>query len=173
MCTHINVGVVDIKENRIIVNENLKQVFGRMLSLKKINEDLKVLIWIGGPSKSINFFKMIEKRKYRRAFIESIKSALKAYQLDGVDIDYEFPSTYDGSRNHFSELLHEIRQEYDHDHQKYLLSVAVAAPEGIAYFAYDIPTLNKFCDYINVMSYDYHFYSKATPFTGNFLIIPP
>lgn len=67
---------------------------------------------------------------------------------------------------HFSQLLHEIRREYEREQRTYILSVAVAAPEGIAYFAYDIRIINENCDYINIMTYDYHFYSKSSPFTG-------
>lgn len=85
----------------------------------------------------------------------------------GLDIDWEFPSAHNRERQHFSQLLHEIRREYEREHRTYLLSVAVAAPEGIAFYAYDIGEINNYADYVNIMSYDYHFYTKASPFTGN------
>jgi len=68
--------------------------------------------------------------------------------------------------NIFSQLLHEIRREYQREHRTYILSVAAAAPEGIAYFAYDIRELQNYCDFVNIMTYDFHFYTKAAPFTG-------
>lgn len=80
--------------------------------------------------------------------------------------DWEFPITSYRRRMHFSQLLHEIRREYEREQRTYILSVAVAAPEGIAYFAYDIGIINENCDYVNIMTYDYHFYSKSSPFTG-------
>lgn len=170
MCTHINIGIATIENNTIVITEDLKVAFQQMSVLKRMNEKLKVLIWIGGPSESASFYEMIHLSENRREFIKSIKLALKTYNLDGVDLDWEFPLTYDKSRSYFSRLLHEIRRGFKEDFEtgdrNYLLSVAVAAPEGIAYFAYDIEALNEFCDYVNIMTYDYHFYSKSTPFTG-------
>lgn len=166
LCTHINVGIVAIRKNCIFVDNILHELFKQMTNLKRTNTNLKVLLWIGGPSDSLSFLEMIKNHANRKEFIQSIKSVLEKYRLDGVDLDWEFPITYNRSQIHFSQLLHEIRREYEREHRTYLLSVAVAAPEGIAYFAYDIKLLNQNCDYINVMTYDYHFYSKSSPFTG-------
>ncbi|XP_031627292.1 chitinase-3-like protein 2 isoform X2 [Contarinia nasturtii] len=166
LCTHINIGVAVIENSKIVITDELKVAFEQMTVLKQLNNSLKVLIWIGGPTESISFFEMIRTHENRKEFIKSIKLALEKYHLDGVDIDWEFPITYDKSRIYLTKLLHEIRKEYERERRNYLLSVAVAAPEGIAYFAYDVEALNQFCDYINIMTYDYHFYSKSTPFTG-------
>lgn len=91
-------------------------------------------------------------------------AVLETYQLDGIDFDWEFPSS--DSKIHFSQLLYEIRRAFT---DKYLLSLAVAAPEGIAYFAYNFNILNQYCDYINIMTYDFHFYSTSSPFTGKII----
>lgn len=132
-----------------------------MKNLKKQNDKLKILIWVGGPSNSIGIIEMINKHTNRIKFVKSIKHALHSYKLDGIDFDWEFPSS--DSKIHFSQLLYELRRAFKSD---YLLSLAVAAPEGIAYFAYNFNILNQYCDYINVMTYDFHFYSKSSPFTG-------
>lgn len=49
-----------------------------------------------------------------------------------------------------------------------LTKIVIYLQEGIAFFAYDVGELNNYADYVNIMTYDYHFYSKETPFTGNF-----
>uniref|UniRef100_A0A1B0D0S8 Uncharacterized protein n=1 Tax=Phlebotomus papatasi TaxID=29031 RepID=A0A1B0D0S8_PHLPP len=93
--------------------------------------------------------------------IEGTNSFDKATQ-----IHWEFPGGFDRQRQHFSQLLHEIRREYQREHRTYLLTVAVAAPRPIIDVAYDVGEINSYADFINVMTYDYHFYAPSTPFTG-------
>lgn len=166
LCTHINVGIINIAKNHIVIDDTLNLLFHQMAALKRFNSNLKILLWIGGPADTSDFIDMIENHANRKEFIRSIKHVLETYRLDGIDLDWEFPTTYDRQKQHFSQLLHEIRREYEREHRTYLLSVAVAAPEGIAYFAYDIAEINAYCDYVNIMTYDYHFYSRSSPFTG-------
>lgn len=96
---------------------------------------------------------------------------IKTYKFDGVDLDWEFPNENnhgDGKQKmHFTQLLHEIRNEINRqDKHKFLLSVAVAAPQFLIDTCYDISYMNEYVDFVNLMSYDYHFYTKFTPFTG-------
>lgn len=173
LCTHINVGIVTIKNNRLVIDDTLNELLKQMSSLQRINADLKILIWIGGPSDSGGFINMIENHANRKEFIQSVKATLMKYRLDGIDLDWEFPIIKYRRRLHFSQLLHEIRREYEREQRTYILSVAAAAIEGIAYFAYDINVMNENCDYVNIMTYDYHFYSSAAPFTGTTLHLKP
>lgn len=165
LCTHINVGMILVTKNQLVVENNLKEMFKRTTQLKKKNPDLKVLIWVGGAY-SPGFSEMVVNHANRKEFIQSLKLVLETYALDGIDIDWEFPSAHHRERQHFSQLLREIRREYQREHRTYLLSVAVAAPEGIVFYAYDIGEINKYVDFVNIMTYDYHFYSLGTPFTG-------
>lgn len=165
LCTHINVGMVWVEHNSIIIDDTLKELFKQTSQLKHMNPELKVLVWVGGIN-SYGFSDMVKNHANRKQFIRSLKSTLEEYRLDGVDIDWEFPSAHNRQRQHFSQLLHEIRREYEREHRTYLLSVAVAAPEGIVFFAYDIAEINKYADFVNIMTYDYHFYSRGSPFTG-------
>lgn len=165
LCTHINVGMVWVTNNTIVIEDHLKEMFKRTTQLKNQNPSLKVLVWVGGAY-SPGFSEMVLNHANRKKFIQSLKSVLETYGLDGIDIDWEFPSAHNRERQHFSQLLHEIRREYQREHRTYLLSVAVAAPEGIVFYAYDIEEINKYADFVNIMTYDYHFYSPSTPFTG-------
>lgn len=165
ICTHINVGIVWIQNNRMVFDRTLEELFRRTNELKRKNPELKVLIWVGGAG-SLGFSEMVKNHANRKEFIRSLKSALEKYRLDGIDIDWEFPSAHNRERQHFSQLLHEIRREYQREHRTYLLSVAVAAPQGIVFYAYDIGEINQYADFVNIMTYDYHFYSRGSPFTG-------
>lgn len=161
LCTHLNVGIIGIVNGTLYIDEDVKVVFNRTKQLKKANKDLKVLLWVGG-----GFSEMVVNHASRKLFIQSLKATLERYQLDGVDLDWEFPGSCCKNRMHFSQLLHEIRREYQREHRTYILSVAVAAPAIIVYMSYDVREINNYADYVNIMTYDYHFYSPDTPQTG-------
>lgn len=65
---------------------------------------------------------------------------IKAYELDGIDLDWEWP-VFDGGTKEkvkFIQLLYEIRQEFNRHEKKYFLTAAVAAVESIIDTAYYI-----------------------------------
>uniref|UniRef100_A0A1A9WA71 GH18 domain-containing protein n=1 Tax=Glossina brevipalpis TaxID=37001 RepID=A0A1A9WA71_9MUSC len=168
LCTHINVGMTYVQNFSIVIAEELQDVLENEVPKFRVQyPQSKLLLWVGGGgSSSLGFANMIKTHKTRKIFIQSLKHILRTYQLNGCDLDWEFPSAYNRERQHFSQLLYEIRAEYVREKRPYLLSVAVAAPEGIAYFAYDVGEINKYANHVNIMTYDYHFYTKSTPFTG-------
>lgn len=128
--THLNVGIVPILDNVLVMDDTLHEMFEQTKSLKAQNKELKVLIWVGGFD-SYGFPAMTQNHANRKQFIQSLKKYLEMYRLDGVDLDWEFPSAHNRDRQHFSQLLHEIRREYQREHRTYLLSVAVAAPVSL------------------------------------------
>ena len=66
-----------------------------MSELKKLNPDLKVMLGVGGYKRE-GFSEMARDRKKRRAFVRSVKSVIDTFGLDGVDLDWEFPTTEAG-----------------------------------------------------------------------------
>ncbi|XP_026473968.1 chitinase-3-like protein 2 isoform X2 [Ctenocephalides felis] len=174
LCTHIIVGFLEINNNSIIIEERDIHVYETVVKLKQINKNLKVMLSVGGNREDSEFSAMIKNHANRKEFIGSLKNILRKYKLDGVDLDWEFPGLNPGSdgmfnnreRQHFSQLLREIRMEYVREKRDYILSTAVAAPRTIVDISYDVLELNKYVDFVNVMTYDFHFYSKFTPFTG-------
>ncbi|XP_049284146.1 chitinase-like protein 3 [Anopheles funestus] len=165
LCTHLNIGIIDIVNNTLFIDNDVREALVRTKQLRRANPSLRILLWIGGGSVG-GFATMVENHANRKQFIQSIKSSLELYHLDGVDLDWEFPDNGGKRRMHFSQLLHEIRREYQREHRTYILSVAVAPQETIAYMAYDVTEINNYADYVNLMTYDYHFYSPDLPQTG-------
>lgn len=174
LCSHINVAFARVVNKEIYLEDIQYQALRDIVKLKKINPHLKILISVGGSGNEDGFSKMVIDHASRKVFIRSLKYLLRNYTLDGVDLDWEFPAVHldtfilggKRERQHFSQLLYEIRREYIREKRNYLLTVAVAAPEAIVDIAYDVDQINLYADYVNIMTYDFHYFTKYTPFTG-------
>ncbi|XP_016939288.2 chitinase-3-like protein 1 [Drosophila suzukii] len=169
LCTHINIGPAILNNATIVLPDSLIQVLQNdSRSFRAAHPQVHLLLWIGGADSGRQFALMVANHAMRKVFLRSLREILRTYpSLDGIDLDWEFPSAYDRERMHLSQLLYEIRTEWRREKRPNdILSLAVAAPEGIALYAYDIRELNLYADYVNLMAYDFHFYREDTPFTG-------
>lgn len=185
LCTHIILAFASVSNSTLKLSDDMVRAIPSLIALKECNKDLKILISAGGGTTNNGFSEMVVNHASRKRFIGSVKSILALYKLDGLDLDWEFPiipaykennknsqlvkrnDLFDKrQRQHFSQLLREIRMEYIREKRDYILSLAVAAPESIVNIAYDVEEINKYADFINLMAYDFHAYSKYTPFTG-------
>jgi chitinase len=109
---------------------------------------VKVLASIGGVNNSSAFPGIAGSASSRTAFANNIKSLLNGNNLDGVDIDWEFPEGATDSAN-FASLLREIRKAIGTK----LITIDVAADGDKALWV--SKTAAAIPDFINVMSYDY------------------
>ncbi|XP_023230632.1 acidic mammalian chitinase-like [Centruroides sculpturatus] len=166
ICTHILLGFSSVFNSTLVppLPEDVKG-YEMVIALKKKNPNLKLMLSAGGGK---GFSEASYSAENRTKFINSIFELLNEYGFDGFDIDWEFPA-WDGlpamDRINFILLLKEFRLADKQD--KYLLSVAVAAPKTIIDVSYDIPNMAKYVDFVNLMAYDYHDYSWYMPFTGH------
>ncbi len=92
--THINYAFANIGSDLKITlgfpdvdEKNIKQ----LNSLKKINPELKILISVGGWSWSESFSDAAPTEESRSIFSDSCVDFIVKYQLDGIDIDWEYP----------------------------------------------------------------------------------
>ncbi len=92
-------GFADDRDNFQILN-----------SLKNRNPRLKVLVSVGGWTWSGGFSDMALTRESRRKFIESALFFIRSHNLDGLDIDWEYPGMM-GDNNRFRP---EDKQNYTH-----------------------------------------------------------
>lgn len=171
LCTHINVAFARVVNKQISLEKHEYTTLHEIVKLKESNPDLKILLSVGGAGNDNGFSEMVINHASRKIFIKSIKNLLRNYTLDGIDLDWEFPALHKvqgggRERQHFSQLLREIRMEFIREKRAYILTIAAAAPQIIVDVSYDIDQLNQYVDFVNVMTYDYHYYTKYTPFTG-------
>lgn len=151
--THINYAFGHVNETfngvRVDNPERLKQI----VALKKQVPNLKVLVSIGGWG-SGRFSEMAADTQNRKSFAKDCKRIIKEYNLDGIDIDWEYPtssaagisSSPDDTRN-FTLLMQDIRKAIG---KKKLLTFASVATAKYV----DFPSILPYIDFVNTMTYD-------------------
>jgi len=165
--THINYAFVNVKDNRAWLT-NIKTDttnFKNLLKLKKVNPDLKILISIGGWAWSKNFSDAVLSDTSRNAFAASAVEIIRKYNLDGVDIDWEYPDDIgDGNvfrpedKQNYTLMFKAIRKELDklekENGKKMFLTAAVG---GFKRFTErtEMDKVAKYLNYISLMTYDY------------------
>lgn len=67
-------------------------------ALKQYNSQLRTLLAIGGWNEgSGRFSELVSLPEYRQAFVLSAVKHLRRYSFDGLDLDWEYPSSRAGS----------------------------------------------------------------------------
>lgn len=151
--THINYAFGHVNENfngvKIDNEKRLKQI----VDLRKQKPELKVLLSIGGWG-SGRFSEMAANDEYRRAFAADCDRVVKEFALDGIDIDWEYPtssmanisSSPDDTEN-FTFLMQDIRAAIGNEKELTLATVASAR-------YIDFKAILPFVDFVNIMAYD-------------------
>lgn len=151
--THINYAFGHVNDTfdgvRISNEDRLRSI----VALKQQKPELKVLLSIGGWG-SGRFSEMAASAKNRKAFAKDCKRVVDEFGLDGIDIDWEYPtssaagisSSPDDTKN-FTRMMKEIRKAIGKDKQLTLASVASA--EYVNFKA-----ILPYIDFVNIMSYD-------------------
>src|SRR5436190_14868634 len=165
--SHINYAFVDVKDNRAWLHfEATDTVNLRKLSDLKIkNRALKILISIGGWSWSKNFSDAVLTDTSTKNFANSAVEVVSRFNLDGIDIDWEYPGMIGDSnmfrpedKEHYTLLFKDLREGLDSlkkiTHKKYFVTTAVGGSHDYIEHT-EMDKVQQYTDYINVMSYDY------------------
>jgi chitinase len=137
--------------------KNLAGNFGRLRDLKVLYPNLKILISLGGWGWDGPFSGVAADPVKRAAFAASCAVWVSQQGMDGIDIDWEYPSA--GDRDNFTAMLQEVRTQLNalgqQDGKPYYLTVAAPAGQGNM-GGFDIAAVAGMVDWINLMTYDYH-----------------
>jgi chitinase len=165
--TRINYAFANLQNGGIVEGfAHDAENFAALNSLKHDNPSLTVLVSVGGWTWSGNFSDMALTKQSRRLFIESAVKFVSKYNLDGLDIDWEYPGMT-GNNNRFRPedkqnytlLLKELRQRFNHEekklHRHLVTSIATGASTDFLEHT-EIAKVQRYVDTINLMSYDYY-----------------
>ena len=152
--THINYafGRVNEEFNGITVRneERLMAIAG----LKQQKPSLKILLSIGGAGAG-GFSEMASTVATRLAFAADCKRVIDQFNLDGIDMDWEYPSQDSRGRisaspediDNFTFLMRDIRAAIGND--KLLTFASVSSAQYV-----DFKAVNPYLDFVNIMTYD-------------------
>ncbi|XP_058124775.1 probable chitinase 10 [Anopheles ziemanni] len=168
LCTHIIYTFVglDTKGNVKILDNWLDISLGgfsRFMQLKQRNPKVKLMISIGGWNEgSATYSTMANSDLLRAVFVDSVVTFVRRYGFDGFDIDWEYPTLRGGAvddREGYIKLLRDLRTRFDRE--GFILSIGTAATADYLISAYNVPEINKYVDFVNLMTYDLHAYWDA------------
>ncbi|MGG3838778.1 glycosyl hydrolase family 18 protein [Paenibacillus thiaminolyticus] len=165
--THIYYAFAHIKDGKIthIPDQNDEENLAYFNQLKAQNPHLRVLISIGGWGAD-GFSDAALTDESRAAFAESAMAWVEQYQLDGVDLDWEYPTqSPDGvvkgrpeDKQNFTLLLEEFRKQLDvkgtADGKYYELAIAVGSTQTYVN-GVEIEKIHPYLDSMMLMTYDY------------------
>ncbi|MEK7224524.1 MAG: glycoside hydrolase family 18 protein [Bacteroidota bacterium] len=101
-----------------------------------------------------NFKNMAATAAGRNNFIKDVMNTVRANNLDGIDIDWEFPSTSDGTDATFTLLMKELSDSLHRD-GRYYLSAAITAGKYAGGIRDAIRNeIFPYVDFFNIMAYD-------------------
>lgn len=151
--THINYAFGHVSESFDSVGIANPDRLSRIVKLKETAPDLKVILSIGGWG-SGRFSEMAADSLLRLSFARDCNRVVEQYGLDGIDIDWEYPTSDaagisaspDDTAN-FTKLMRDIRQAIGDD--KSLTLATVASADYI-----DFHGILPYIDFVNIMSYD-------------------
>ncbi|KAB5588844.1 hypothetical protein CTheo_7709 [Ceratobasidium theobromae] len=166
--------------------------FGRDMKITLSNQDIEQLkdlvsrkettrmsIGVGGwtfsqegQARSL-FTDMISTSANRATFIQSVQSFISQYQLDGIDIDMEYPASIERhgpptDTPNLTAFFTELRAALPNN-----LEISMATPSGYWFLkGFELDKVAPLVSFINMMSYDYHGSWDATINSTNSSALP-
>ncbi|XP_034832033.1 uncharacterized protein Cht6 [Maniola hyperantus] len=171
LCTHLVYAFGGFtKDNTLKPFDKYQDIekggYAKFNGLKTYNKNLKTILAIGGWNEgSTRFSPMVAAKDRRREFVRNVIKFLRQNHFDGLDLDWEYPSFRDGGkpkdRDNYAKLVKELREEFEKESEKTgkpRLLLTMAVPAGIEYIekGFDVKTLNRYLDWMNLLTYDYH-----------------
>ena len=161
LLTHINYahgrfGNPKTGDGGIVITQSDKAPIAKVVALKSENPNLKVCLMIGGWGGHADGFSMMARDAAKRtAFCKSVKKLLDDNKMDGVDIDWEYPTQSADNETgcdpsdtqNFNLVLKELRETLGTSK-----IISFASKSDAKYV--DWKTAMNYLDYVNVMTYD-------------------
>ncbi|MCO5550980.1 hypothetical protein L7F22_004475 [Adiantum nelumboides] len=133
-------------------------------AVRQSNPDVQTMLSIGGGSSPpSNFSSMAASSTARANFIRTSIALARQYSFDGLDIDWEYPSTTADMVN-FGILIQEWQAAVVAENAADPLLLTAAVYYTCNYYTgntYPVASISDNLDWVNIMSYDYWSWQKT------------
>lgn len=154
LMTHINYAFGHVAPTFDAVTVDNEARLKTLVGLRERNPRLKVVLSVGGWG-SGNFSEMAADSTNRRRFAADCLIKVKALDLDGIDIDWEYPTEGAGAgissspadTDNFTLLMRDLRAALGPDR-----TLTLATVWNASYI--DFPSIMPYVDFVNIMAYD-------------------
>jgi len=165
--TRINYAFAKIKNGRMALGFPQDAANLAMLTaLRREYPSLTVLVSVGGWSWSGGFSDAALTAESRETFVESAVEFIARYDLDGLDVDWEYPGQAGAGNMHrkedkqnFTLLLEQLRAGFDREtartHRKLYLTIAAEASSEYLGDT-EMAEAARYLDTVNLMAYDFY-----------------
>ena len=175
--THVNYAFADIRDGRVVEGFSKDAENYRVLAgLRKAHPHLRILVSVGGWTWSGGFSDMAKTAEGRARFVASALEFVRRHDLDGFDVDWEYPGLPGYGNPHrpedkanFTALMAELRAALDAEGgrtgRRYLLTFAAGAfPDFLAHT--EMEKVQASVDFVNLMTYDFR-EAEGDPLAGH------
>lgn len=153
LVTHINYAFGHVNDTFDGVRIDNPERLHAIAALKENAPDIRVMLSIGGWG-SGRFSEMAATDSTRNAFAADCLAKVEEFGLDGIDIDWEYPtsgaagiSSSPQDTENFTLLMQDLRRVLGNDRLLTLASVAFAR-------YIDFKAIEPYVDFVNIMTYD-------------------
>lgn len=165
--TRINYAFAAIAAGRMVLGSaNAAHDLEYLTGLRRQNPSLQVLLSVGGWLGSGGFSDAALTAQSRAAFVRSGIDLVRRYDLDGIDVDWEYPgqsgagNTFRSEdKQNFTLLLKELRRQLDllshAEHRRMYLTIAAEATSDYLDHT-QMAAAQRSLDAVNLMAYDYY-----------------
>ena len=169
--THIIFSFTNVIDGEMkFRNEKSAEKLKMLVAQKKDHPHLKVMIACGGWGAD-GFSDMAHTAENRAKFINSAIAFIEEFQLDGLDIDWEYPGIPAAGTKHrvedkqnFTLLMKGLKEQMNTLDRPQTLTFASAGWKRY-YDHIEVNEVMKYADYMNVMTYDQ--ITATSPYTGH------
>ena len=159
--THIIFSFLHLKGNTLALdNVGDSLAITKLVALKKINPKLKIILSLGGWGGCKTCSEVFNIETGRKEFAQSVLKLFKEYNVDGLDLDWEYPALESlpghdfmpEDRSNFTFLIKTIRETVGTDYE---LSFAAGGFSDFLLKSVEWSKVMPLVDYVNMMTYDF------------------